>query len=108
MSEARERRRNTQSNWSSLGRYSKMVDDLELQMEPVGRSCPKCQKPILAVHGQTPLLLLSCDCHQKFVRRCDTDIIAAWSRAPKRRASCLLTRTLKGRSPSLKGAFSGR
>ena len=37
-------------------------DDLRLKIEPVGRDCPRCQKPIMVVHGQTPLLLLSCDC----------------------------------------------
>ena len=62
-------------------------DDLGLKMERVGRSCPKCQEPIMVVHGRTPLLLLSCDCRQKFIKRWDADIIASWPKPPKRGGS---------------------
>jgi|SRR6516165_10476864 hypothetical protein len=59
-------------------------DDLELRMEPVGYTCPKCQEPIMVVHGHTPLLLLSCDCRQKFIKRWNANIIASWPKQPKR------------------------
>ena len=59
-------------------------DDLKPRMEPVGYTCPKCQEPIMVVHGHTPLLLLSCDCRQKFIKRWNANIIASWPKQPKR------------------------
>jgi hypothetical protein len=35
----------------------------------------------MVVHGDTPLLLLACDCREKFVSRCDANTIEAWPKA---------------------------
>jgi hypothetical protein len=60
-------------------------DDLGLKMEPVGRNCPKCQTPIMVVHGRPPLLLLSCACQDKFVVNCSAAVVEAWPKAPRKK-----------------------